>query len=689
MFSLLRPFLYLILLGTTAAVAQSPNTEEEEALLGLYGDEELISIATGSYQPIAKAPAVASIITAEDIRKMGATDLNHVLETVPGLHVATSYFGSTPIFTIRGVYASFNPQVLLLINGIPLQSIHGGNRHMVWGGMPVEAIERIEVIRGPGSAIYGADAFSGVVHVHTKNRKDIDKAEFGVRAGSFDTQDYWALYGDDWGGLEVAAMLEYHTTDGHREKIEADFATPFGVSHAPGPMELSQENLDARLDIAYDLWRFRAGLQRRRDWGTGAGLGSALDPDGRFASDRWNADLTYHNPLFTQNWDVKAQVSFLNASQEIDKGLTLWPAGTLGLPNATIGNPEDWENHWRFDFSAFYTGFERHKVRVGGGYSLADMYKVKESKNFGIDPNNPPALLDGSIVVDVSDTPYVFLLEEDRKNHYVFLQDVWQFANDWELTAGIRYDDYSDFGDTFNPRLALVWSTRHNLTNKFLYGRAFRAPAFIESYAINNPVAVGNPDLDPETIQTIEWALDYRPTDDLRLGANLFKYRWEDIIDLDAMNTFQNIGKQTGYGLELEADWEFSHNLHLGGNYAYQRSEDKEADHVAGNSPEHQVHLWADWAFKPEWHLDTRVNWVGARDRSAGDTRGDLGDYTMLDMTLRYSRDNSPWEVAVAGRNLFNTDAREPTTGANATAIPNDLPLAGRNYFVELRYSHK
>lgn len=689
----------LFFLGLTAASAQPGDNmlamAEEDALLAIYGDEEILSIATGSYQPVAKAPSVATVITAEDIRKMGATDIDQVMETVPGLHVSRAFFNGNPLYTFRGIYSDYNEQVLLLINGIPQTAQHAGDRHPAWGGMPVEAIKRIEVIRGPGSAVYGADAFAGVINIHTKSREDIDSAEFGVRAGSFDTQDYWALYGDDWGKFEVAGMLEYHTTDGHREKITQDVAALFGASHTPGPAEMSRENLDARIDIGYELWRFRAGLQRRRDLGLYAGLGSNLDPHGRYASDRWNADLTYRNPEFTPDWDVQAQISFRHTSSEVDKLVYLFPPGAVpGFPEGMIGTPEDWERHWRADFSAFYTGFERHKVRIGAGYALGDTYKVKESKNFNI--VFIPALQLAAPVPrgsldDVSDTADVYLPERKRRNYYFSLQDAWQFANDWELTAGVRYDDYSDFGDTINPRLALVWSASQTITHKFLFGRAFRAPSFLEAYVMNNPVAIGNPDLDPETMQTIEWAVDYSPLDDLHFGMNLFRYEWDDIIeyvpDPTVGTVAQNVGKQTGYGVELEIDWQARDDLKFRGSYAYQYSKDREMDHVSAGAPNHQITLRADWEFKPDWHLNSQINWIGERQREAGDTRSDLDGYTMLDMTLRYRKPNSPWEMAIAGRNLFNTGAQEPTTGTNAAAIPNDLPLAGRNFFVELRYS--
>jgi outer membrane receptor for ferrienterochelin and colicin len=193
MATVIRIMLWLLMLHTADAVAQE-SKEEEKALLQIYGDEEMISIATGSRRPIAKAPAVATVITAEDIKAMGATDLDEVLETVPGLHVARSPLGYNPIYIFRGIFSDFNAQVLVLINSIPITNLFHGDRNQVWGGMPVEAIARIEVIRGPGSALYGANAFAGVINIITKTKQDIEGTEVGFRPGSFDTWDTWAQF---------------------------------------------------------------------------------------------------------------------------------------------------------------------------------------------------------------------------------------------------------------------------------------------------------------------------------------------------------------------------------------------------------------------------------------------------------------------------------------------------------------
>ena len=696
-------------------VSAQDQAEDEKALRLLYGGEEMISIATGKNQPISRAPAVATVITAEDIKEIGALDLDEVLETVPGLHVARNHQGYNPIYTIRGVYSPFNPQVLVLINGVPITNLFVGDRNQVWGGMPVESIARIEIIRGPGSALYGADAFAGVINITTKSRADIHGVEAGFRGGSASTYDGWLLYGGNLGGFDVAFTAEYITTDGQSRKIDADAQTAldeiFGtkVSLAPGSVNLDRESLDATLDIERGNWRLQAGLQSRRNVANGAGVAQALDSDNRYRSDRWRGNLTYHNPEIAADWDVKVELSYLDTSQELEKNTRLFPAGAV-LPigsdgNANIidpagivlfsegyiGNPEVWERHYRLEASGFYTGFEHHQLRFGAGYHLGDLYRVRETKNFGpgvVDGGGP--VIDGALT-DVSDTPFVFLDEGDRTDYFFFLQDVWSFARDWELTAGVRYDDYSDFGDTVNPRLALVWSARFDLTVKLLYGRAFRAPSFAELGNMNNPVAIGNPDLDPETMDSLELAFDYMPHESVSLALNLFAYRWDDIIEFvpDASaggSQARNSGEQHSYGLELDADWRPLSGLRLLGNYALQKSTDEETHQNAGNAPIHHLYVRADWDFLPNWQLNGQLNWVGSRKRVAGDDRDDIDDYSIVDLNIRRKGRNDKWEVALLLKNLFDTDAREPSLAGNPVApIPNDLPLPGRSVFGELR----
>lgn len=694
----------LLIFLFTASVARGDESSDEAALNGVYGDENIISIATGTEQPIAKAPAVATVITARQIRDMGATDLDQVLETVPGLHVSHDPYGYEPVYIFRGIYAQYNPQVLLLINGIPQTALLHGGRNLVWAGMPVEDISRVEVIRGPGSAVYGADAFAGIINVITKTADEMPKLEAGVRYGSFDTRDAWLLSSNDVGRGRLGLALEYHITNGQRQQIDADAQTALDqlygthASLAPGRVNLSRNNLDARLDYSLDHWQFRAGLQRRSDVGSGAGVAQALDPSGRYLSERWNTDLTYHNADLSPLWDVTAQISILNTSVVNQRNLLIYPPGTNPLgtgvyPDGFIGNPEVYERHSRADFSAFYSGIDRHQIRIGTGYYYGEVYNVHETKNYGPDPATGLPLPPGAGLVDVSNTPYVFLPKGHRADSYAFLQDVWNFLADWELTSGVRYDYYSDFGDTTNPRLALVWSTTRNLTTKLLYGRAFRSPSFVQTQTVYNPVVQANPNLKPETMESYECAFNYKPMESLRLDLNLFHYNWEDIIQLvhldpnSQASIAENAGAQIGNGGEFEVNWEWFDNVKLNASYSYLKAKDENTQSTPPQSPSRQAFVSVDWKFADSWNISGQANRIMGRHRQVDDPRPPTKNYTLVNLTLRHQASHNGFGYALAVRNLFDADAREPSPWAGPTGtIPNDLPLAGRSFYIEASY---
>lgn len=694
--------LFWSFLTMPSAYGDYENYSDEELLSDFYGDADMISIATGKAQPISKAPAVATVITAQQIADMGAGDIDEVLETVPGLHVSVDPFGYEPVYLFRGIYAQYNPQVLMLINGVPLTALFHGDRHLIWGGMPIKAIERIEVIRGPGSAIYGADAFSGVINIMTKSGDALDGLETGVRYGSFNSKDAWATWGADIGPGRLATVLEYHQSEGQDGTIESDAQTNLdqamgtAASLAPGSVNLSRENFDLRLDYGLDHWRFRAGYQRRNDFGNGVGIVGALDPNNRYQSDRINADLTYQNGDLHPDWDVKAMVSFLDTTQEVERDLIIYPPGAdLGdgaYPDGVIGNPEVFERHWRATLDTYYDGFDDHQLRLGVGYYYGNIRKVKESKNFGIDPNTGLLLSPGAGLVDVSDTPYVFLPEAYRKNNYLFVQDIWDMAPDWELTAGIRHDHYSDFGNTTNPRLAIVWSTTQALTSKLLYGEAFRSPSLAQTLETNNPIDIGNPDLSPETLKSLELAFSYRASYALHFNLNVFRYDWQDIIkfvpdDNASTRTAQNAGEQTGDGLELEVDWQITPQIKLNTSYSLQSSADKETNATPPHSPKQQLYTALLWQLPNQWLINFQVNAVLDRERQPEDERSNTDDYILSHLYIRKQSTYGNWQAGLRIRNLFNEDAREPSPWSSPTAaIANDLPLARRSYLIDISY---
>lgn len=712
----------LPLLMVLSAPVASAGFMDEEELLSIYGDESFVSIATGSAQHLARAPAVASIVTQDDIKRAGIRDLDEALQTIPGLHVSRDVIGHNPLYIFRGIHADFNPQVLMLVDGVPLTNLFHGDRGQFWGGMPVESISRIEVIRGPGSSLYGADAFAGVIKIITKSPSDIsEKGESGIRVGNFNRREGWFSGRSDMGDLQLALTMELGMEDVKHGRIDRDIqsvldeVTGTSASLAPGNDTLDLDRFDLRLTGLYkDHWRFNLGHQYRSGEGT-LGVSGALVTDNHFRSNRSSALLRYANETFSANWGLSASLSYLHATVETVGDVMLLPPGSasrfdvndepIGVyTEGLFGNPETFEHHWRADVSGTYSGFVGHQLTVGGGYYFGDLYKTKESKNYGIDPETGEHIASigtdpqtglpiyGRRMVDVSGTPWVFLQPGTRRNYYAYIQDVWGLARGWELTAGLRYDHYSDFGSTVNPRLALVWATTRDLTTKFLYGEAFRAPSFAQTRAINNPAVLGNPNLSPETLRSYEVAFDYRPTPALNVLFNIFYYRWDEIINFvpdanDLTRTARNDGEQEGKGLEFETRWKPEQSLTLTSGFSWVRAEDKRTGSRAVNFPEQQLLLGVHWQAAPDLSFNVQATHIMNRQRLSTDPRKAPDDYTMVDLALR-KQFTPAIEAAILVKNLFNEHAREPTLLSEpAPRISGDLPLPGRSLLGELRFS--
>lgn len=688
--------LSLLLLQPPSALAQS---SEEDELAMIYGDKETVSIATGTKQTLRRAPAVATVITAEEISAMGATELDEVLESVPGLHVSRASARYSSIYMFRGIGGGgqTNSQVLMLQNGIPMTTMFNSDRGAAWAGVPLENIARIEVIRGPGSALYGADAYAGVINLITKTAADTPGTEVGLRGGSFDTHSTWIQHGGKLGPVEVAGYLRVGSTNGIREIIQADAQTRndqlFGTraSLAPGAVNTGHDAIDASLNLGYDKWRLRAAYKLRDDLQTGAGLSSALDPNSLARVENVNGDLSWNDPLFAQDWSVGGNAAFLYYTFTYPNNLQLYPSGvtlpTGTFPDGLIGGPNQWEKQLRFSAYAAYAGFSGHSLRFGVGHDDLDIYRTKNIQNFRWSPAGLPIPL-GQVIDYTSEQPY--LRPQIRRINYVYVQDEWNFARDWTVTAGVRYDHYSDFGGTTNPRLALVWDASFNLTAKLLYGQAFRAPSFNEQYGTNS-VANGNASLKPETIETVEAALSWKTTKNTEVNLSLFRYQTKDMIRLVANtapalgSSWQNTGNQHGSGLELEALWDANHALRLTGNYSYQKSIDESTNQDAGYAPRHHIYGRADWRFTNGWLLSGQVNRVADRMRAAGDKRSQIPDYTTFDLTLRTTRGKNQWDFAASVRNLFDATVLEPSA-APGLLLPNDLPMAPRWFYLQAIY---
>ena len=689
--------LALSCIAFTSAANVNNYVELEESLADFYGDEEFISLATGSKKLVKKAPSVASVITAEDIHNMGARNLSEVLDTVPGLHVSKSGQNMAPEFWFRGISTTFTPQTLFMVNGTSTKSVVRGDNHTVWGEYPIHAIERIEIIRGPGSALYGADAFSGVINIITKKIDKNRATEVGVKGGSFNTINTWFNSQFELGNWQFAANFEYLSSDGYEGKVAADAQSAFddsgqafgvpAVSLAPGFLNVGFDAIDVWLGAENDLFNIDVGIQDRSNVETGQGALEALDDYGQSSSNKFIASVSLKEMELFKDYFMTIKGSFYGSNQRIEEDLRLLPAGAFsgGFPDGLIGNPAWKEETTHVEINARYTGFTSTEISFGSGYERQNLYQVTESKNFFADFSPRP-----NGVEDVSDTDEVFMPEADRESHFIYVQGVMQLAPDWELTAGGRFDEYTDIGSTANPRLALVWSTSLNLTTKFLYGRAFRAPSFAELLTLNNPVALGNPNLTPENIDTVELAFNYRYSPELSLDFNIYRYEIEDLITFvqdgnTGTATAQNQGQRSGQGFEASLIYHYNDDLVFFSNLAYVQAEDDIVKSNVGEHPSLQAYARAEWQLTERFKLNSQLSYIANRSRVPGDTRAELDDYTLVNITANYQLAVKGMHLEMSVVNLFDDDIREPSS-ANITAgqvnIPNDLPQAGRSVYL-------
>ncbi len=674
----------LFCLTSLQSLADDDNKLDHFISLSL---EDLVSlettIATATRRTVSKAPAVVTLITSEDIKATGSTNLVEILQSVPGIHIRSSQFANRPLVHFRGAKAT---QTLIMINGNSQRDLVW-NQGIFWKGIPASAIERIEIIRGPGSALFGADASAGVINVITRTTGRIEESEAGVRTGSFNTREAWLQHGSLYNGFEIGLTASFFSTDGHAPFINSDGQSASDtvqgtdVSYAPGDAEFGWDSQDIRFSLARKHWRLQADYNHHNNVETGLTGYGVLDPVTRGNDTHFNLDMFYNDDRFTDNWSLDTELRYQHLDYTSGTGFQERPPGYTDAsgtyPDGQINQQSAAERRLVFNISSLYSGFNNHALRIGAGYTWQDLYSVEHRVNFGSDADGA-SIPAGSPLLDISGSPYAFAPEKTRKIAHLFIEDIWQLNPVLELTAGARYDDYSDFGDTVNPRAALVWQTTDRLISKLIYGQAFRAPTYLELYSVTSR-SLPNLNLEPERSETLDLAFSYTANASLLLNLNLFYFDQTHLIDTDDNMQYQNLGDHTIRGIELEARWQTSDNLYFLANYTVREQDD--TSFRAIQEPDQQAYFRVDWSFMSQWNLNLQANWIGDRERKAIDTRPAVDSYLITDTTLRY-RHTDNWEFALSIRNLLDEDAREYT----GTSITEDLPLAQRNAYAELRY---
>jgi iron complex outermembrane receptor protein len=685
--------LFTSLTLSCSSFAAEEATSLDELLAMDLGEILEVQVATGTKKQVSDAPAVVSVITADDIKAMGVRTLAEAVERVPGLHINVSPTRMNTLFSVRGIQSFGTPQVLVLFDGVEISemaqmAIPYSFRY------PVNNIERIEIIRGPGSAVYGADAVSGVINVITKSPEQAESVEMGLNLGSFDYLEGWVNANKSFEDFSTRLSVTYE-----KQNNDDDRRTQYGV------LDRRREMSNIHFDVNYGNFTLKNWYYEvRQQMGNGAGLvGNNLDRDNtEFFKIQLNWQGEIHDDLVGAYDISHSRNKFDGFFQLFPPGT--WPVGADGnlflppftpveFPDGVIGNPSGKSSRSKLNTSFVYSGINDHRIRVGVGGEDSAFHDIGEIKNFGpgiLDVDNLPADLIAHGLVDVTGTPFVYTPRYDRQLWYVSVQDEWRINEDWELTTGVRFDHFSDFGSTTNPRVALVWESTETLTSKLLFGTAFRAPRAAELVFINNPASLGRPNLQPEEIQTLELAFDYRPTKHFTGLLNIFSYEAEQLIALDQTFTFDNIGEQDGRGVEVEAKWQATNKLSIDANMSWLDADLPLLDEDRAEVPGLMGFVDLRYQLSEQWLVTSQSYWIANRERESADHRSDIDDYVKTDVTLIW-QPNEQWTGRLSVRNLFDDNVREPSPNSPLFGIglgfPGDFPMESRSIFASFSYT--
>ena len=357
------------------------------------------------------------------------------------------------------------------------------------------------------------------------------------------------------------------------------------------------------------------------------------------------------------------------------------PYGMIGIPevkNRTTGSEV------QFDYSIG----KKNTLTVGALYEKVKQFDVKQSLNFDPEDGTPLA---GSLQDVTSWANW-----NRNVNRYVaalYLQNVWEITPGVEATLGVRHDRYSDFGNTTNPRLGVVWRFSTRTIVKFLYGEAFRAPNFVELYNENNPLQKGNINLKPEKIRTAEVSLDYGYFEKFHTKLTYFNSEIKNLIRETTTDwRYENLDKAEVDGIEAEFRLEFNESSNIYLNYTYQNPRDKKSRARLPDVAAHKGNSGFNLAITKYINANANLLMIGSRPRDIRDSKNDIGGYGVVDLTLIGRNFYKNLEIRASVYNLFDKKYADPEKYSDPAQRPDrsllegDFPREGRSFIIEARY---
>lgn len=666
-----------LLLAPFFSFSQSSDTAEDVTGLLRLSLEQLMNIkvvtASGYLQTTAEAPSTITVITEQDIRERGYEELQDALRDVPGIDMIHLNGYAPTLIYFRGMYGAENLRALLMIDGIVENNIIGSN-DMAGPAYSLHNVKRIEIIWGPASALYGANAFGGVINIITKEGADMNGLHAEQGFGNFNTRFTKVNLGLKKGKYEFSVAGTLFSTDGPRFKNrDPKYAGSYVDKAHSVNAAFSYYGKNTKTTFGYRTYTTPEG------WGSffnsptvflnlppqGYGNSGVLGLVSRdIRGERSGLLVPYLRTSFLQNefkptekLSLQSRVVYRETGIRDDSYAYVTVDGNR-LHRLILTNSS---SEYSGDVSVNYSLSKKQKISAGIEYGRQNVERAGRVSKF----DTTLALIDGRDTVTNLDATFLPRKYDIRTNLGSFLQynvntSLWGKTS---FTAGLRFDNNSYYGNRMSPRIAIVNQPGNQLTFKLLYGTAFRAPTNIEIYESDPGLHIKT-----EKIQTYEANAIYSFSDKFRVQLNLFHNDLTDVIiigDLTGTTPNKNPGAQKTTGAEFSSDLAFGKSFSGFLNFTYQDATWKNfVTNFEGDMPgvaKFKGNAGITFHVDDLFTINIIENWVGRRKSPRTDPYGPVAGYFLTNCVIRTGElFNKGITASVNIRNLFNTKWLDP-----------------------------
>jgi outer membrane receptor for ferrienterochelin and colicins len=595
-----------------------------------------ISLATKTEETVSTVPSTITVFERSDIQSLGINNAYEVMNFVPGFQMTRGdWVGAVPKEHARGVYLD-NGYILVMINGERLNEVSFGKASVYTPHIPTEIIERIEVIRGPGSALYGSNAFLGVLNIITSStdkRLEVSLGEKGYQQFSTSWQEEFSK------DIRLHSNISVEKSNGHQytSPLNRKVKDPYANTY----LEFGAEYKSNQLNIRYSENELDQFMNL-----------------GGYSIDNIHTSESFSISGKSQVWENEAHQ--LNAKIAYSLFEIKSSGMALARDSGFIENDFLVGPFWRTqstDFNLDHSWKINSKVNLNSGieYRKASQF---QSGNAVTHYDYQQALITVSDdyylgeVVAIAKTPETKMLNQAHEMQGIYTQLKWQIQGDFSLFLGARYDVVKGIDHKLSPRGAAVWQANSNHSLKFQYGESFRTPVNNELYS-NDSITTGNANLTSEFVKTTELVWIFQDKD-FSSEIVFFQNDLRDFINKvpfsgDAQFTFDNAVDIKISGLENSVSFELSEQMRLSLNYTH-LFDDPINESFKHFGSANLIYKWGRWKLNANaiWRDEVKLPQIN-------DVRFVQGQYVLVSGKVSYKLDDKQ-KVSLVAQNLFNKD---------------------------------